>query len=73
MRCIQSFGGETLQKESLGKPRPRWKNNSKTGVQEVESGRGLGDLTQVRDKWRAVVNTVMNFRGQRNAGNFLTS
>jgi len=50
-------------KRPLGRPRRRWENNNKTGLQEV--GGGCGDwmeLAQDADRWRALVSTVMNFR-----------
>jgi hypothetical protein len=50
-------------KRPLGRPRRRWEDNIKMDLQEV--GRGFGDwmeLAQDRDRWRALVSTVMNFR-----------
>jgi hypothetical protein len=49
-------------KRPLVRPRRRWVDNSKMGLGEI----GWGDvdwivgLAQDRDKWRAVVNVVMN-------------
>jgi hypothetical protein len=46
----------------LGRPRPRWEDNIKMDLQEV--GGGCGDWmewAQDRDRWRALVSTVMNF------------
>ena len=47
----------------FGRPRRRLEDNIKMDLEEV--GRGCGDwmeLAQDRDRWRALVSTVMNFR-----------
>ena len=45
------------------RPRHRWENNIKMDLQEVGCG-GMDwiELAQDRDRWRAVVNEVMNLR-----------
>ena len=47
----------------LGRPRPRWEDNTKMDLQEVGCG-GMDwiELAQDRDRWRALVNAVMNHR-----------
>ena len=55
--------GKPEGKRPLGRPRRRWEDSIKIDLQEVE--RGCGDwmeLAQDRDRWRARVSTVMNFR-----------
>ena len=55
--------GKPEGRRPLGRPRPRWENNIKMDLRE--GGRGCGDwmeLAQDRDRWRALVSTVMNFR-----------
>ena len=54
--------GKPEGKRPLGRPRCRWEDNIKMDLEEV--GRGCGDwmeLAQDRDRWRALVSTVMNF------------
>jgi hypothetical protein len=44
-------------------PRRRWEDNIKMDFQEVEGGRGdWMELAQDRDRWRALVGTVRDFR-----------
>ena len=55
--------GKPEGKRPLGTPRRRWEDNIKMDLQEV--GKGCGDwveLAQDRDRWRALVSMVMNFR-----------
>jgi hypothetical protein len=61
--CKQHFGWEAWREEPLGRPRRRWKDNINMDLREIE----FGDvdwihLAQDRDRWRALVNTVMNLR-----------
>ena len=56
-------------KRPLGRPRHRWEDNIKMDLEEV--GRGCGDwmeLAQDRDRCRALVSTVMNFRFHKMRG-----
>ena len=46
----------------LWRPRPRWEDNIKMDLQEVGGGGDWMELAQDRDRWRALVNTVMNFK-----------
>ena len=66
--------GKPEGRRPIWRPRRRWVDNIRMDLQEV--GCGYMDwigLAQDRDRWRALVSAVMNFRVPRNAGNFLTS
>ena len=55
--------GKPEGKRPLGIPRHRWEVNIKRELEEV--GRGCEDrmeFAEDRDRWRALVSTVMNFR-----------
>ena len=50
------------RKRPLGRPRRRWEDNIRMNLREVGGGGDWMELAQDRDRWRALVNKVMNFR-----------
>ena len=55
--------GKPDGKRPLGRPRRRWEDNIKMDLQEAGGGCGNGmELARDRDRWRALVSTVRNFR-----------
>jgi hypothetical protein len=55
--------GKPEEKRPLGRPRRRWEDNIKMDFQEGRGGRGdWMELAQDRDRWRALVGTVRDFR-----------
>ena len=66
--------GKPEGKRPLGRPRRRCEVNIKIDLKEVScEGMDWIDVAQDRDRWRALVNAVMNMPVPQNAGNFLTS
>jgi hypothetical protein len=62
-RFIYGFVGTAEGKRPLGRPRGRWEDNIK--VDQREDGWGGMDwivVDQDRNRWRALVNAIMNLR-----------
>jgi 3-oxoacyl-ACP reductase-like protein len=57
--------GEPEGKRPLGRSRCRWEGNIEMDLQEVGCG-GMDwiGLAQDRDRWRAIVNVIMNLQVQ---------
>ena len=55
--------GKPDGKRQLERPRCRWEDKIKMDIQEVGCG-GINwiELAQGRDRWRAIVNAIMNLR-----------
>jgi len=55
--------GKPERKRALGRSRRRWEDNIKMDLLEVGCG-GMDwiELAQDRDRWRSLVNAVMNLR-----------
>jgi hypothetical protein len=55
------LAGKSEGKRPLGRPRRRWEDNIKMDLQEVGCrGMDWNELAQYRDRYRALVNDVMN-------------
>jgi hypothetical protein len=50
------------EKKPLGRRRRRWEDNIKMDLHEVAWGVDWIDIARDRDRWRAVLNAVMNVR-----------
>ena len=62
-RCVHRvLVGKPEGKRPLGRPRRRWEDNIKIDLGEVGGGGDWMELSQDRDRWRALVNTVMKLR-----------
>jgi hypothetical protein len=46
----------------IGRSRSRWECSIKRGLQEMVGGMEWIDLAQDRDRWRALVDAIMNLR-----------
>ena len=64
--------GKPEGRRPLGRPRRRWENNIKMNLRDA-GWKGIDwiDLARVRDRWRAVVNILMNFLGSIKCWEFL--
>jgi len=62
-RCMHRvLVGKPEGKRPLGRPSIRWKDNIRMDLLEVGEGGDCMELAQDRDRWRAIVITVMNFQ-----------
>ena len=64
--------GKPEGKTPLGRPRRRWEDNIKMDPQEVGCGSMASiELSQDRNRWRALLNAVINLRGSIKCEGFL--
>jgi hypothetical protein len=63
-RCVyRVLVGKPEGKRPLGRPRRRWEDNIKMNLQAVGCGvMAWIELAQDRDRWRTLVNAVMNLK-----------
>ena len=68
-RVYRVLVGRPEGKRPMGRPRRRWEDNIKMDLQEVGGGcEDWMELAQDRDRWRALVSTVINLRVSKMRG-----
>jgi hypothetical protein len=61
--CTGCWWGKPEGKRPLGRSIRRWEDNIKMDLQKIGGGRGdWMELAQDRDRWRALVGKVRDFR-----------
>jgi hypothetical protein len=62
--AYRALVGKPERTRLLARPKHRWEDNIKMDLQEVGWGGGMDwiNVAQDRDRWRALVNAVMNLR-----------
>jgi hypothetical protein len=66
--------GKREGKRQLGRYRRRWEDNIRMYLREIEwEAVDWMHLSQDREIWRVLVNTVMNLRILKKVGNYLIS
>jgi hypothetical protein len=64
--------GKPEGKRPLGRPKRRWDDNIKMYLQEIGYGSmDRNELAENRDRWRELVNVVMNLPVPKKCGEFL--
>jgi hypothetical protein len=58
----KTFVGKSKGKRPLGRRRRRWKDGLKMDLGEIDWDAECTQMTQDGDRWRAVVNAVMNLQ-----------
>jgi hypothetical protein len=66
---------EPVDEETTWTHRRRWDDNIKMDLKEIwwEDVDWTTDLARNRDRWQAIVNTVINLRSPQSVGNLWTS
>ena len=59
-RFVEGIVGKPEETTLFERPRRIWEDNIKMDFREVGWGHGWIDLAQDRERWRALVNAVMN-------------